>query len=125
MRRFTLGYLENVSFGLLSLRHYSKSPLSSGQLDWVTCLFGTEKGCDHLWHLSHHLRRTIRNHLSVIEHHDAVGKIGHHLHVVLDPQYGDMQLVPYAQQQARQIFSLFTHQTGRWLVEQEELGVKR
>ncbi len=34
MRRFTLGYLENVSFGFVSLRQYSRlehSPLVTGQ----------------------------------------------------------------------------------------------
>ncbi len=55
----------------------------------------------------------------VVEHVDPVGEVGHHLHVVLDPDHREAELVPDAQDVAREVLALVAVQAGRRLVEQQ------
>jgi hypothetical protein len=43
------------------------------------------------------LRRAFGEHLAVVEHANAVGEVGDHLHVVLDPDHGEAEFVLDAQ----------------------------
>jgi len=56
---------------------------------------------------------------------DAVGEIGDHLHVVLDPDHRHVQFVLDAQDEAREILALRAVEAGRWLVEQHDGGLER
>src|SRR5258708_4025191 len=57
------------------------------------CNRAAEIGGDHARVLQHVARPPFGQAASIIEHMDAVGKIGHHLHVVLHPPHGDRHLL--------------------------------
>src|SRR5215510_10500234 len=61
----------------------------------------------------------------IVEHVDAVGEIGDHLHVVLDPDHGDLQLVLDAQDEARQVLAFVAVEAGGGLVEHEQRRLER
>jgi hypothetical protein len=48
-------------------------------------LLGAEIGLDHLRHLADDVRRAVGNNLAIVEYDDAVGEVGHQLHVMFDP----------------------------------------
>ncbi len=56
---------------------------------------------------------------------NAVGKVGHHLHVVLDPNHGDTELVLYAQDETRKILPLVAIEAGGRFVEHQQFRLKR
>src|SRR6185503_3688026 len=56
---------------------------------------------------------------------DAIGEIGDHLHVMLDPDHRHVQFVLDAQDEAREILALRAVEAGRWLVEQHDSGLER
>ncbi len=56
---------------------------------------------------------------------NAVGEIGHHLHVVLDPDHGGAELVLDAQDEARQVLPFVAVEPGGRLVEHEQRGLER
>src|SRR5471032_878930 len=49
---------------------------------------GTDIGFDDQRVLRHRGVRSLRQHLAARQHGDGIGKIGHHVHVVLDHQHG-------------------------------------
>jgi hypothetical protein len=55
------------------------------------------------------VRQTIGYDLAMIEHNNAIRKIGDHLHVVFDPEHAHAHLMPDAQQKAGEVLPLFTH----------------
>ena len=70
-------------------------------------------------------RRPFGQRAAVVEHMDAVGEVGDHLHVVLDPDHGDAELVLDAQDEAREVLALVAIEAGRGLVEQQQRGLER
>jgi hypothetical protein len=82
-------------------------------------------GLDHGSIAQHIFRITLGNRAAVIEHVDAVGKIGDHLHVVLNPDHGNAELMFRAQDKARQVFALLPIKASRRFVEQEHGGIER
>jgi hypothetical protein len=82
---------------------------------------GSEIGLDDLRISPHGVWRAVGDHLAVIGHDDAVGELGDHLHVALDPQHGQPQLVLDAQQEAGEILPFFAHQPGGRFIEQQLL----
>ena len=61
----------------------------------------------------------------MVEHVDAVGEVGDHLHVVLDPDHRDAELVLDAQDEAREVLALLAIEAGGRLVEQQHRGLER
>ena len=56
---------------------------------------------------------------------DAIGEIGDHLHVVLDPDHRHVQFMLDAQDEAREVLALLAVEAGRRLVEQHDRGLER
>ena len=56
---------------------------------------------------------------------DAVGEVGDHLHVVLDPDHRQFQLVLDAQDEAREVVALVAGEAGGGLVEQQQARLQR
>jgi hypothetical protein len=56
---------------------------------------------------------------------DSVSEVGHHLHVVLDPDHRQFQLVLDAQDEAGEIVALVSGEPRRGLIEEQELGFER
>jgi hypothetical protein len=58
---------------------------SGGRRNLAVGLLRTKKGCNHARHAPYCIRPSISYHLSMVDYHNAIGQIGHQLHVVLDP----------------------------------------
>src|SRR5436309_10052431 len=67
----------------------------------------------------------LRQGAAIVEHMDAVGQVGNHLHVVLDPDHGDAEPMLDAQDEARQVLALVAIEPGRRLVEQQQSRLER
>jgi hypothetical protein len=61
----------------------------------------------------------------IIEHMDAVGEVGDHLHVVLDPDHGNAEPMLDAQDEAREVLALFAVEPGRRLIGQQQGWLER
>ena len=59
---------------------------------------GSKIGFDDLRQRAHLRWGTVSDDFPLAEHDNAICKIAHHLHVVLDPKHGELQLVADAQQ---------------------------
>ncbi len=84
----------------------------------------TQIGGHHARVPQHVGRRAFGQRAAVVEHVNAVGEIGHHLHVVLDPDHGDAELMLDAQDEARQVLALVAVEPGRRLVEHEQASAR-
>ena len=62
--------------------------------------------------------------LAVVEHHDAVGDVHHHAHVVLDQHDGGAELVVDVEDEAAHVLLLLDVHAGHRLVEQQQLGLR-
>ena len=62
---------------------------------------------------------------AIVEHMDAVGEVGDHLHVVLDPDHRNAEPMLDAQDEAREILALIAIEAGGWLVEQQQGRLER
>ena len=56
---------------------------------------------------------------------NAIGKVGDHLHIVLNPDHGHSKLVLEPQNEAGQVFTLLAIEPGRRLVEQHDRRFER
>ena len=65
-----------------------------------------------------------RQRAPVIEHMDAVGEVGDHLHIMLDPDHGNAELMLDAQDEAGEVLALLAVEAGRRLVEQQDRGLE-
>jgi hypothetical protein len=63
-------------------------------------------GSGHLGIGQHLVRQAARQFLAIVQHQHLVGEVANELHVVLDPDHGRRELVPDAQEVARQILLL-------------------
>ena len=63
--------------------------------------------------------------LAEVEHVEPVGEVGHHLHVVLDPDHRQPELVLDPQDVAREVLALVAVEAGRGLVEQQHARLQR
>ena len=61
-----------------------------------------------------------RQRAAVVEHVDAVGEVGHHLHVMLDPNHRQFQLVLDAQNEPGEVVTLIAAQARGGLIEQQQ-----
>src|ERR1700732_2011613 len=73
---------------------------------------------DHFGRRAHLVWQTVGDDLALIKNDNPICKIGYHLHVMLDPQHAEFELVLDAQQEPGEALLLLPHQTGRGLVEQ-------
>src|SRR5262245_14705354 len=67
----------------------------------------------------------LRQRAAIVEHMDATGQVGDHLHIVLDPDHGDAEAMLDAQDEARQVLALVAIEPGRGLVEQQQGRLER
>src|SRR5690606_35798888 len=65
-----------------------------------------EISAHHIRMAQHHLRRAFRDGAAVVEYVNPVGEIGDHLHIVLDPDHRDSEIVLDPQNETRQILAL-------------------
>src|SRR5712691_1008467 len=56
---------------------------------------------------------------------NAIGEVGDHLHVVLDPDHGNPEPMLDAQDEAREVLALVAIEPGRWLIEQQQGRLER
>src|SRR5215471_12567563 len=80
----------------------------------------TQVGIDHSLIGPHHIRRTIGNLATIVEHHEAVRDIHHDLHIVLDEHAGDAELVLNIEDKPAHVGLFFHVHPGHRLVEQEQ-----
>src|SRR5262245_6163612 len=78
----------------------------------VPLLRPAEVGGDYLRVAQHLLRRPGGERAAVVEDVHAVGEVGDHLHVVLDPDHGELQLVLDAQDEAGEVVALVASEAG-------------
>src|SRR5262245_22188320 len=69
--------------------------------------------------------RTFGKGAAVIQNMNPVGEVRHHLHVVLDPDHRQAELVLDAQDEARKVLAVVAIETCGGLVEQENGGLER
>src|ERR1700736_2982580 len=102
----------------------SKEPLTFG---WAAALplHGTHIGRDHTRIAQNLGGRAFGQGAAIVEHMNAVGQIGHHLQIVLDPDHRYAELMLDAQDEPRQILTLVPIEPGRWLVEHQQGGLQR
>ncbi len=75
--------------------------------------------------LQHVIGMPFSQHSTVVQDTYPVGEIGHHLHIMLDPDHRDSELVFDAQDETREVLSLIAVQSGGWLVKQQQRRLKR
>src|ERR1019366_8900937 len=75
--------------------------------------------------LQHVIGMPFSQHSTVVQYTYPVGEIGNHLHIMLDPDHRNSELVFDAQDQTRQVLSLIAVQSGGWLVKQQQCRLKR
>src|SRR5574343_648976 len=82
---------------------------------------GAQVGSDHVFIVAHFFRLPIADLLAVVEHHDTVGDVHHHAHVVLDQHDGGAELFVHVEDEAAHVLLLFHVPTGHGLIEQQLL----
>ena len=78
------------------------------------------KGGQHTWIGKDGCRRTFCKGAPVVEHMDAVGQVGDHLHVMLDPDDRHLQVVLDTQDEAGEVFALLSIEFGGRLIQQHD-----
>ena len=73
--------------------------------------------------LQHDIGRTARQRAPVIEHMNPVGEVGDHLHIMLDPDHGNTELMLDAQDETGEVLALLAVEAGRRFVEQQDRGL--
>ena len=86
---------------------------------WLV-LARSQIGGNDLLILQHASAGPARQRAPVIEHMDTVGEVGDHLHIMLNPDHGNTELVLDAQNETREVLALLAVQAGRRLVEQQD-----
>ena len=84
-----------------------------------------EVGRDHGRVALHLGRRAFGDLAAAVEHHDLVGDVHHHAHVVLDQDDGDAALLVHVEDVARHVLLLVLVHAAHGLVEQQDLGLQR
>ena len=86
---------------------------------------GAQVGGDNVFVGTHFFGCAVTNFLAVVQHHDAIGDVHHHAHVVFDQDNGGAKLFVYIQDEARHVLLFFHVHTGHGLIEQQDLGLHR
>src|SRR5882724_621540 len=88
-----------------------KKPMSS-----CASVLGAQVRVDHVAIAAHFGRRAVADLAAIVEHHDAVGDVHHHAHVVLDQHDRGAELVVDVEDEAAHVLLLLEVHAGHRLV---------
>ena len=82
-----------------------------------------EIGVDHRLVALDDVRDAVADLLAIVEHHDPIGNVHDHAHIVLDQADRGAEFVVHIEHEAAHVLLLLEVHAGHWLVEQQQLGL--
>src|SRR5690606_34476548 len=95
----------------------TRKPISSSSIA------GAKVGTYHFGVAADLVGRAVADLLAVVEHHDAIGNVHHHTHVVLDKHDGGAVLVVDIEDEATHVLLFLDVHAGHGVVQQQDAGL--